>query len=319
MAVRPDTRPASIPVTGAQEEGARSAARWRNVREQLKAFSFVAPALALLSVFLLYPIGYVVFLSFQKWNLLGDPQPIGWANYEFIWGDSRFIRSIWNTIYFVVLAVPTQMALGLFLAVLLNNALRGRRAFRTIFFVPMAMSMAAAGLIFRWLFSNEAQTGVIPELFNSIGLGFPNWQTRDGAWAMLIVVLMNTWKATGYAMVVYLAGLQGINSEIYEAAAIDGTTSEWGKFRDITFPLLSPTTFLLVVTTTIFSFRAFEPFFIMTAGGPAGKTTTIVYYVYQKFPNFVGRASAAATMMLLGVFALTAVQFFLNKRRETYY
>ena len=308
-----------VAVESVQAQRPQTSLRARTVREQLEAFSFVVPALALLSVFLIYPIGYVVYLSFHRWNLLGDPAYVGWENYDFLFADDRFWRSVFNTVYFVVLAVPAQMAFGLFLAVLLNNALTGRRLFRTIFFVPMAMSAVAAGLVFRWLFTNEAQTGFVPTIFERIGLSFPAWQTQDGWWAMVVVVAMNTWKATGYAMVVYLAGLQSINSEIYEASAIDGATSEWRKFRDITFPLLAPTTFLLIVTTTIFSFRAFEQFFIMTAGGPAGKTTTIVYYVYDKFPNRVGIASAAATMMLIGVFMLTAVQFLINRRRETYY
>ncbi len=317
MAVTPEARP--VPVLPAARRR-RSGVRWRDVREQLEAFSFVVPALALLSVFLLYPIGYVVFsLSFQRWNLLGPARPAGWSNYERVLGDDAFLRSVWNTIYFVVLAVPAQMALGLFLAVILNNALTGRRAFRTIFFVPMAMSMVAAGLVFRWLFTNEAQTGFVPTLLGLVGLPFPAWQTRAGWAAMIVVVIMNTWKSAGYAMVVYLAGLQSINSEIYEAAAIDGATSQWRRFRDITFPLLTPTTFLLIVATTIFSFRAFEQFFIMTAGGPSGATTTMVYYIYEKFPNQIGVASAAATLMLIGIFMLTAVQFIANRRRETYY
>lgn len=315
MAVQPEVRP--IPIAGtAWRPPAR---RWRSVREQLAAFSFVVPALGLLAIFLIYPIAVAINLSFQRWNLLGAPANVGWNNYNFLLGDGRFWRAVWNTVFFVLLAVPAQMALGLFLAVLLNNALAGRRFFRTVFFVPMAMSMVAAGLVFRWLFTNEAQTGFVPTLLGALGLSFPAWQTQDGVWAMIVVVIVNTWKATGYAMVVYLAGLQSISSEIYEAAAIDGTATEWRKFRDITFPLLAPTTFLLVVTTTIFSFRAFEQFFIMTAGGPAGATTTLVYYIYDKFPNQIGIASAAATLMLIGVFMLTAVQFSINRRRETYY
>ncbi len=297
----------------------RSRKQWRNVREQLSAFSFVAPAMILLSVFLLYPIGYVVWLSFHQWRGLGDPQYIGLDNYQFLRDDARFLRAIVNTVFFVVLAVPAQMALGLYLAVLLNDALRGRRLFRTIFFVPMAVSMAAAGLLFRWLFTQQPIQGFVPNLLDNVGIDFPNWQTESGIWAMIVVVLMNTWKATGYAMVVYLAGLQSISADVYEAAALDGVQSGWRKFKDITYPLLTATTFLLVVTTTIFSFRAFEPFFIMTAGGPTGDTTTIVYYVYEKFPNRVGIASGAATLMLIGVFMLTAVQFLINRRRETYY
>jgi len=296
----------------------RRALRWHDLREQLAAVSLVAPAVVLLAIFLAYPIGFVVYLSFQQWNILGSPRPVGWANYEVLIGDARFWRAVWNTAFFVLLAVPGQMALGLLLAVLLNDALRGRRWFRTVFFVPMAMSMVAAGIVFRWLFSVEPLPGFVPTLLDRVGLAFPAWQTHSGFWAMVVVVVMNTWKSAGYAMVVYLAGLQSINPNLYEAAAVDGLASGWRKFKDITWPLLGPTTFLLVVTTTIFSFRAFEPFFIMTAGGPAGETTTLVYYVYEKFPNRMGIASAAATAMLLGVFMLTAVQFIANRRRETY-
>lgn len=315
MAVTPDAPP--LPLRG--QATRRTGVRWRDVREQLAAFSFVAPAVLLLSIFLIYPIGYVVYLSFNKWNLLGTPQPVGWANYSYIFGDDGFFQAVWNTIFFVLLAVPSQLALGLFFAILLNNALAGRRLFRTIFFVPMAMSMAAAGILFRWLFSTSPLPGFVPTWLDRIGIDFPAWQTSSGIWAMIVVVAMNTWKATGYAMVVYLAGLQSINQDVYEAAAIDGVQSEWRKFKDLTWPLLSPTTFLLIVTTTIFSFRAFEPFLIMTAGGPFGSTTTLVYYVYEKFPNRMGIASAAATMMLIGIFALTMVQFLANRRRETYY
>ena len=293
--------------------------RLRSLWEQAMAFSFVAPALVLLSLFLIYPIGYVVYISFHRWGILGAPAWVGLENYQTIFGDGRFFRAVGATVYFVALAVPAQMAVGLFLAVLLNAALRGRRWFRTVFFVPMAMSLVAAGLIFGALFGTTPTLGFVPALLVEVGIAFPAWQTTDGEWAMPIVVLMNTWKATGYAMVVYLAGLQSINPDYYEAAAVDGLGSTWGRFRDITWPLLAPTTFLLTITTTIFSFRAFEPFYVMTAGGPAGRTTTLVYYVYERFPNRMGVASAAATMLLVGVFMLTMVQFIANRRREVYY
>jgi multiple sugar transport system permease protein len=279
----------------------------------------VAPAAALLAVFLIYPIAFVVYISFHRWGILGAPAWIGAANYQAIFGDPRFFRAIWVTVYFVALAVPAQMALGLFLAVLLNAALAGQRWFRTVFFVPMAMSLVAAGLIFSALFRITPVDGFVPALLARVGIDFPNWQTTDGVWAMPVVVMMNTWKSTGYAMVIYLAGLQSINPEYYEAAQIDGLDSAWERFRDITWPLLAPTTFLLIITTTIFSFRAFEPFYVMTAGGPAGQTTTLVYYVFERFPNRMGVASAAATVLLVGVFMLTMVQFIANRRREVYY
>ncbi len=224
-----------------------------------------------------------------------------------------------NTIYFVGLAVPTQIAVGLFLALLMNNAVAGRSWLRTSFFLPMALSFAAAGIVFRWLFSTSPLPGLVPSLFSAVGLAFPAWLSTDGAWAMPMIVVMNTWKVAGYSMVIYLAGLQTISADLYEAGSIDGIRSAWQQLRYISWPLLMPTTFLLLITHTIGSFRAFEPMFVMTAGGPAGATTTLVYYIYTKFPNLMGQASAASTVLLVGVLLITALQFSLSRRAEAYY
>jgi multiple sugar transport system permease protein len=150
-------------------------------------------------------------------------------------------------------------------------------------------------------------------------LSFPSWQTTDPNWAMVMINVMNAWKSSGYAMVIYLAGLQGINNELYEASHIDGVRSEWQLFRYITWPLLYPTTFLLVVSTIIFTVRGFEPIFVMTQGGPAGATTTLVYYVYQKFPNLMGISSAASTFLLVAIMLLTLAQYMINRQRESIY
>lgn len=285
----------------------------RRIKEQLAAYSFVLPSILLIGAFLAYPIGYVVYTSFQHWNIIGTPSFVGWKNYRYIFNDPVFTASLWNTVYFVILAVPSQMAVGLCLAVLLNRPFRGRAVYRTIFFIPLAMSFVAAGLVFRWIFAVTPQLGPVPSL---LGGRFPAWQSTDGAWAMPMVVLMNTWKSTGYTMIVYLAGLQGISSELYEAAAVDGVGSEWQRFRHISWPLLAPTTWLLLITTTIFSFRAFDPFYVMTNGGPAGATTTVVYYVYNNYASFTGIASAAATVLLAGVFAVVAVQYVATRWTE---
>jgi multiple sugar transport system permease protein len=292
---------------------------WQRIKAFLVGYSFIAPAVILVAAFLIYPIAYVIYISFNKWNILLAPSPVGVANYRFIFSDSNFWDAVVNTIYFVGLAVPFQMILGLLLAVLLNNKLAARGLFRTIFFVPMAISFVAAGIIFGWIFSPSPLPGLVPSIFTSLGLHFPEWQSTQGTWAMIIILLMNTWKSTGYAMVVYLAGLQSINHDYYEAAEVDGAKPGWQMFRYVSWPLLRPTTFLLLVTTTIFSVRAFQPFFVMTAGGPAGATTTLVYYVYQKFPDLVGISSAAATVMLVAVAVLTILQFIANRQRETYY
>jgi len=289
------------------------------LKSSATGYFFVLPAIVLVAVFLLYPIGFVVYVGFHKWGILGTPTFVGLDNYTAIFRDRTFWQALRNTLYYLVLAVPAQLGLGLLLAVLINKKLFARDFFRTVFFIPLAVSFVAAGILFTWIFTTTPLRGFLPNLFNQAGLTFPLWQTTDPAWAMVMIVLMNTWKSAGYAMVIYLAGLQGINQDYYEAASIDGARSDWQMFRHITWPLLAPTTFLLIVSTTIFTVRGFEPIFVMTAGGPAGATTTLVYYVFKKFPNLMGVSSAAATVLLVGIMLLTLAQYVANRRRETYY
>jgi len=292
----------------------------KTIRRQLQAFSFTVPALVLLAIFLLYPIGYVIYLSFQHWDLLGTPQYIGLENYVTIFfRDSAFLQSVGVTIFFVILAVPAQVGLGLLLAILIENEFRGRTFFRTVFFIPLVVSFVAAGITFQWMFSTGANPGILPAALTSIGLKFPDWQHTNGVLAMVMVVIMNTWKATGFSMILYLAGLQSISPELYEAASIDGVGNAWQRFRHISWPLLVPTTTLLIVTNTIGSFQAFEPFYVMTNGGPSGATTTIVFYIYNNFATRTGVASAAATVFLIFVLAITAVQLLVSQRTQRGY
>ena len=292
---------------------------WKEFLRQWQAFSFTVPALVLLSIFLIYPIGYVVYLGFQRWNLLGTPVYIGLQNYNTIlFRDSSFLQSIGVTFLFVVLAVPTQIGLGLFLAILIESKFRGRTFFRTVFFIPLVISFVAAGIVFEWMFSTGANLGTFPQLLANIGITFPDWQHTNGFMAMVMVVIMNTWKSAGFSMILYLAGLQSINPDYYEAAQIDGIRNAWQRFRFISWPLLVPTTALLIITNTIGSFQAFEPFYVMTSGGPTGATTSIIYYIYNNFASRTGVATAAATLFLLGVLAITAVQLLVSRQQETY-
>jgi multiple sugar transport system permease protein len=218
----------------------------------------------------------------------------------------------------VVLAVPTQVGLGLFLAILIENEFRGRTFFRTLFFLPLVISFVAAGIVFQWMFSTGANLGIFPQSLANIGITFPDWQHTNGFMAMVIVVVMNTWKSAGFSMILYLAGLQSINPDLYEASQIDGIRNAWQRFRFISWPLLVPTTTLLIITNTIGSFQAIVPFLVMTNGGPTGATTTIIFYIYNNFASRTGVASAAATLFLLGVLMITAVQLLVARRRETY-
>lgn len=292
---------------------------WKMALSQLQAFSFTVPAVVLLAIFLIYPICYVVYLSFQRWNLLGTPAFIGLGNYHTIFFvDPKFLQSVGVTVLFVVLAVPTQIALGLLMAILIEEEFRGRTFFRTVFFIPMVISFVAAGITFEWMFSTGANFGIFPQLFANIGLKFPDWQHTNGIMAMVMVVIMNTWRSAGFSMILYLAGLQSISPELYEASQIDGVRNAWQKFRYISWPLLAPTTALLIITNTIGSFQAFDPFFVMTGGGPSGSTTSIIYYIYNTFDTRTGVASAAATIFLIIVLIITAVQLTVTRRQESY-
>ncbi len=292
---------------------------WKLALREVQAFSFTVPALVLLSIFLIYPICYVVYLSFQRWNLLGTPHFIGLENYNTIlFRDSSFLQSIGATVLFVVLAVPAQVGLGLFLAILIENKFRGRTFFRAVFFIPLVISFVAAGIVFEWMFATGSNPGIFPQLLANIGLTFPDWQHTNGFMAMVMVVVMNTWKVAGFSMILYLAGLQSINPDYYEAAQIDGIRNAWQRFRYISWPLLVPTTTLLIITNTIGSFQAFDPFYVMTSGGPTGATTSIIYYIFNNFASRTGVASAAATLFLIGVLMITAVQLLVARRRETY-
>lgn len=292
----------------------------KRIYQNLTGLGFILPSLILVSIFMIYPIGFVIYISFTKWGILGDPSWVGIKNYVTIFKDTNFWKAILNTIYYMAVAVPTQLGLGLLMAVLVNRKdIPGRGVFRTIFFIPLSVSFVAAGIIFTWILTTTPLQGFVPKLFETIGLQFPIWQTTDPAWAMVMIGLMNTWKSAGYAMVIYLAGLQGINKDYYEAAQIDGVRNEWQMFRYITWPLLAPTTFLLTMSTIIFTVRGFEPIFVMTGGGPANATTTLVYYVYKKFPNTMGVSSAASTFLLVAIVLLSIVQYISNRRKESYY
>ena len=291
---------------------------WKLALRQLQAFSFTVPALVLLAIFLVYPIGYVVSIGFQRWNLLGTPTFIGLRNYHTIFFvDPAFLQSVGVTVLFVVLAVPAQIALGLLMAIMIEEEFKGRTFFRTVFFIPMVISFVAAGITFEWMFSTGANLGLFPQLLANIGIKFPDWQHTNGFMAMVMVVIMNTWKSAGFSMILYLAGLQSISPQLYEASQIDGVRNAWQKFRYISWPLLVPTTTLLIITNTIGSFQAFVPFLVMTNGGPSGATTSIIFYIYNTFATRTGVASAAATIFLILVLIITAVQLTVTRRRES--
>jgi multiple sugar transport system permease protein len=281
----------------------------RRLTRALTPWLFVAPATVLLGVFVIYPVAQLLWVSLHEWNILEDRLTwVGLANYRAVLADDVFWQALWNTLVFVLATVPLGLALSLGLALLLDERLRAVGLFRTVMFAPVVTSAAAAGIVFVWLMDYDQ--GALNALIAALGLPRVRFLQSE-TWALPSVIVMTLWKQAGYNMVLFLAGLQGIPQSCYEAAELDGAGTGWRRFRHVTWPLLWPTTFFVLVVSVIFAFRAFEPMYVMTRGGPVGATTTLVYYVFDQAFRFgeMGRAAAVSALMTALVLALTWVQF----------
>lgn len=273
------------------------------------AWLFLLPNLVGFLLFTVFAVIFSLWLSTQSWDLFNPPHSVGLTHYlELLFHDRDFHRALGNTVYFAVGIVPLGTIAALLLALLVNRSLKGVTFFRTVYYLPSVSSTIAIGIIWIWLL--DPQFGIVNWFLQSIGIvNPPNWlgSTR---WAKPALVLMDVWQYSGYYMIIFLAGLQGIPEQLYEAAVLDGA-GLWQKFRYITLPMLSPTTFFVVVMKMIGVFNIFEQPFVMTGGGPSGSTETIVYYVYKHaFEWFqMGYAAAIAWCLFAIVFVLTFVQF----------
>lgn len=278
----------------------------RSQQETRAAWLFLSPALVLLSVFLLYPIAYLIYLSFTAGNFTREGTHwIGLRNYWRLLVDPDFWQVLGNTAYFTVATVIPSLLIPLGLAVLLNRAFALRGALRTAYFIPSVTSLVAVGLGFRWLFQND---GPVNGFLNRLGIESIPW-LGSTTWAMPVLILLSTWKQLGFNMVVFLAGLQAIPVNRYEAAELDGA-NDWQQFWHITLPGLSPTLVFAGVTTAIFTLRSFEQPYVMTGGGPLNSTNLLVFYIYnQAFAQFdMGYAAAAAIVLLAVTMLLVYVQ-----------
>lgn len=284
---------------------------------RLTAYAFLLPNILGFVTLTLIPIAVAFGLSFLDWDFANPAKFVGLRNFMRLTRDSGFRISFSNTIYYTAVSVPLTIALALFLAVLLNQRVRGIKWFRTIYFFPEISSIIAVAVVWNMLY--HPTMGPINNILQSIGVENPPGWTASVKWAMPAVILMSVWKQVGYYMVMFLAGLQGIPEQLYEAATIDGANS-WQKFRYITLPLLSPTTFLVSILLVINSFKVFDQIVIMTDGGPGRATNVLVYYIYyQAFTLFrFGYASAIATVLFALVLIVTIIQFRMENKWVNY-
>jgi multiple sugar transport system permease protein len=293
-----------------------TASRWRTWRRRydLEGYLFLAPDLVGTLVFAVGPVLAALALGLFAWDILTPPRLIGVDNYRALLLDDPVFRQVlFNTSTYVLGTVPVRTALALLLAIALNQQLRGVSVFRAAYFLPTITSAVAAATVWRWIY--EPNFGLLNSLLYAIGVAHPPAWLSSPAWAMPALILLGVWQGLGFQMVIFLAGLQGIPTHLYEAAAIDGA-GWWARFRHITLPLISPTTFFVLIISVIGSYQVFDQAFVLTEGGPGYATTTLVYYIYEYAFQFfkMGYAAAMAWILFAIVFVLTVIQFRIQAR-----
>jgi multiple sugar transport system permease protein len=285
----------------------------KEMRREWTAYLFQLPGLILFAIFTVYAVSAAMYLSFTNYDPLANSgQFVGLANYRAVLHDETWWAAMGHTLYFTLGSMLPSMAIGLGLASLLNSKIRGLGLFRTAFYLPAITPLVIATLLWKWLYNGDYG------LLNYYLLKFhvvsaPVQFLSESALAMPAVIVMQIWLNIGFNMVVYLAGLQAIPAELYEAAEVDGA-SPWQRLRRITLPLLLPTTVFLLVFQTILGMQTFDQIFVMTSGGPpgpGGATTTVTYYIWLNAFQYLkmGKASALAWTLFIVVFGLSLVQF----------
>lgn len=284
----------------------------RQRRRNLVAYSFIAPNFLGFAIFTLGPIVLALLMSFAEWDGSNEMKFIGLSNFVEIFKDDRFLASLKNTIIYSLFTVPITLVIALGLAILLNQKIKGRNFFRTVTFFPYVASLVAVAAVWNMLFT-PAKGGIVNQfLMNVLHVAPLKWAASSST-VMLTIIMFSVWKNMGYYMVIYLAGLQGISEDLYEAASLDGANA-WQKFRHITVPQLKPTTFFVTIMLTINCFKVYDIVY-MLAGGSNGvvnkSAMVLVYYIYEEaFRNWkLGKASASALVLFAIVLVVTLIQF----------
>lgn len=282
--------------------------------ERRAGLLMVTPAVLVFTVFMFVPLALTFWYSLQRYSGFGRMRFIGLDNYSEIVGDATFWKAALNTLVFTAITVPIGIACGVAAALLLNRWMPARGFFRALFYVPVVISGVASGIIFLRLF--DPIIGILNQLLTTVGLPAVDWQS-SGTAAMVSIVTVVTWQGIGFGMVVYLAALQAMPREVNEAATVDGATG-WTLFRRITWPLLRPTTFFLLVYSIIGSFQVFDVVYVLTRGGPGTSTTFLVQYAYDQGFNQrrQGYAAAIGVLIYVVVLVFTMFQWRFTKSRD---
>jgi multiple sugar transport system permease protein len=276
------------------------------------ALVFLAPTLIGLAVLSAGPILATLAISLTKWDLLTAPKLTGVDNYAALLGDDRFLKALRNTFFYTAVSVPVGLTIAFGLAIALNTKVRGIAFIRTAYFLPVVTSTIAIALVWQWIYS--ADSGLLNEVLGLVGIHAQKWLS-DPTLAMPAIVAMSIWQGLGVNVIIFLAGLQAIPSDLLDAASVDGAGS-WARLRRVTLPLMTPSIFFTGVLSLIGSFQVFDQIFVLIKPRPTEATITVVYFIYENGFKFfkMGYASAASWILFLIVAAFTAVYFWSQKR-----
>ncbi|CDT80538.1 Sugar ABC transporter, permease protein [Vibrio coralliirubri] len=283
------------------------------MKNRLKVLLFTAPLLVPLFTFWLVPFGYSIYISFTDWDYISpDYSFIGLENYEYMVEDYEFIQAMLNTFWFSVGVVIPTILLGLVFAMLLHKNFKGSQFYRAVIFSPWITPTVAVSIVWSWVF--ETKSGLANHLLESAGFSTIPW-LENGNTALIAVIIVTVWQAIGWTMLFYISALNKIPESLYEASLIDGCSS-LTRFLKITLPLISPTTFFLVVVNIITAMQAFDQFQILTQGGPGGETRTLLYLFYQQaFERYeMGPAAATSLVIFLITGLLALINTYIGKR-----
>ncbi|WP_404347956.1 sugar ABC transporter permease [Sutcliffiella horikoshii] len=285
-------------------------------RNPLTPFLFLVPGLIILGAFIFYPMLHAIWLSFTNYNIVNDAEFIGLENYQALFEDPLFWKVLGQTLLYLIIVVPALVVLPIFLAILVNKQIKGIGFFRSAYYIPVVTSMVVVGIAWKWVYADQ---GVLNYILDSLGvISAPvNWLTSTST-SIFAVMIVTIWKGLGYYMVIYLAGLQSIPDDLYEAADIDGA-SKWKQIWHITVPLLMPSIMIVTIMSSISAMKVFEEIYVMTGGGPLNSSKTLVFYIYQEaFEKLqMGYASAAGVVLFLITLIFSIINIkFMNKKEN---
>ena len=305
--------PTLTPPTAAEGPPVRKRPRHKPKRQNLAGWLFVGPVIFGVLFFQLAPVAASLVVSLTNWTGLNDPKFLGLGNYrELFTADDTFYDSLRNTVVFTIVVVVLTILIGLGLAVLCNQKVKGIGIFRTLYYSPVVTNVVAIGFVWFWLY--DPDNGLFNSTLKTIGIDGPAWLS-DTKTALIAVIVVAIWQGVGYPMVILLAGLQSIDPSLTEAATVDGA-SAWRRFWAVVFPLLTPSLFFLTITQFITSFQVFGIIYVMTSGGPNNATSVFIFHIYEAAFGHgrLGYASAMGWVLFVIVGVVTAIQWKMEKR-----